>query len=86
MGDYEFVDKDDKQLLRVLMAFMDEFNENYTVLENIKSKNIDSISRFGYRTKKDKLRGTISYTLSGIQPSREEIERQVRSFIQMKNL
>jgi hypothetical protein len=86
MGDYEFVDKDDKQLLKVLMTLMDEFFENYTVLENIKTKNVDSIPRHGYRTKKDKLRGTLNYVLSGIQPSREEVERQVRSFIQMKNL
>ena len=86
MGEFEFVDKDDRQLLKVLLTFMDEFFENYTVLENIKTKTVDSISRFGYRTNKKKLRGTINYVLSGIQPSREEVERQVRSFIQMKNL
>ena len=86
MGDYEFVDKDDRQLLNVLMTFMDDFFENYTVLENIKTKNVDTIPRRGYRTKKEKLRGTLNYVLSGIQPSREEVERQVRAFIQMKNL
>jgi hypothetical protein len=86
MGDYEFVDKDEKQLLRVLMTFMDEFFQNHTIFENIKTKNVDSIPRYGYRPTKEKLRRTLNYVLSGIQPSREEVERQVRSFIQMKNL
>ncbi len=49
MGDNEFVDKDDKQLLKVLMTFMDGFFQNYTVLENIKTKNVDTIPRYGYR-------------------------------------
>jgi hypothetical protein len=86
MGNYEFVEKDEKQLLKVLMTFLDEFFQNYTVLENIKTKNVDTLPRFGYRTKKEKLRGTLNYVLSGIQPSREEVERQVRSYLQIKNL
>ena len=43
MGDFEFVDKDEKQLLKVLMTFMDEFFQNYTILENVKTKNVDTI-------------------------------------------
>jgi hypothetical protein len=56
MGDFDYIDKDDRQLLKVLMTFMDEFLQNYTVLENIKTKNVDTIPRYGYRPTKEKLK------------------------------
>ena len=85
-SEFNTTDYDERQLLKVMMKFMDEFMDSRTVLENILSRRVDNMPRHNYRQKSERHRNTVSYLFSGIQPSRQEVERQVRSFIQMKNL
>jgi len=56
------------------------------VIENIQISDTNSLHKNGYRYNNERIRSNLSYSFSGIQPSREEIERQVLAFIQIKNL
>ena len=86
MNKYDYVDPDDKTLYRVMMSFMDYFVNEYTVIENVQTSDKNCLHNNGYRYNNERNRSVVSYSFSGIKPSRDEVERQVRSFIQMKNL
>ncbi len=74
------------KLFRIMMNFMDDFFENHLVIDNKKEKKDKELQYKGYRPTKERVRIKVSYEFSGIIPSREEIEAQVKTFLQMKNL
>jgi hypothetical protein len=74
------------ELLKIMLKFLDDFFEDHLVIENKKEKLEHNWQRKGYRSSRERNRMTLSYKLSGIVPSREEMESQVRAFIQMKKL
>ena len=86
LNDYDYVDPDDKTLSRVMMSFMDQFINDYTVIENTHTSEQNTLHKNGYRYNNERTQSKLSYSFSGIQPSREEVERQVLAFIQIKNL
>ena len=65
---------------------MDDFFENHLVLQNKKERVDSNIQQSGYRPTKERIRNNISYQLSGVVPSRNEIDSQIKTFIQIKNL
>ncbi len=65
---------------------MDDFFKNHLVLENKKEKVDSNLQRSGYRPTKERIRNNISYQLCGVVPSRNEIDSQIKTFIQIKNL
>jgi hypothetical protein len=80
-NEFDTNEYDERQLLKVMMKFIDEFMDSRTVLENIRSRRVDNMPRHNYRQKSERHRNTVSYLFSGIQPSRQEVERQVRAII-----
>jgi len=75
-----------KELGKIIMSFMDEFVQSYTVLQDFTTRNVDSLPKSGYRDTPIKKNETQSFKFSGLSSNREEVERLVRSFIQIKNL
>lgn len=86
LNEYNYSNPDGNTLFRVMMSFMDHFVNEYTIIENTHKSNSYNFHKNGYRYDKQRNRSNISYSFSGIQPSRDEIERQVMAFIQLKNL
>jgi hypothetical protein len=74
------------ELVKIMMKFLDDFFEDYLVIEKKKEKVDNNWQRKGYRVTRDRNRISLSYQISGIVPSREEMESQVRAFLQMKKL
>jgi hypothetical protein len=72
------------ELVKIMMKFLDDFFEDYLVIENKKEKVDNNWQRKGFRAVRDRTRVSLSYKITGIIPSREEMESQVRAFIQMK--
>lgn len=81
-----FENRHDNELIKIMMKFMDQFFEDHLVLENKKETLDSNLQKKGYRPIKERTRSSIDFKLSGIVPSRNEVERQVRAFVQMKNL
>jgi len=74
------------ELFMIIMRFLDDFFEDHLVLENKKEKLEHNWQWKGYRPTRDRNRISLYYKLTGIVPSRQEMESKVRAFIQMKNL
>ena len=86
LNEFNYSDPDDRTLFKVMMTYMDHFINGHSVIENIRIRDQNSLHINGYRYNNERVRSDLSYSISGIQPSREEIERQVMAFIQLKHL
>ena len=58
-NEFETTEYDDKQLLKVMMKFIDEFMDSRTVLENIRSRRVDNMPRHLYRQKSERHRESL---------------------------
>ncbi|MCK4560948.1 MAG: hypothetical protein KAV45_14295 [Calditrichia bacterium] len=67
-NEFDTSEYDERQLLKVLMKFLDEFMDSRTVLENIRSRRVDNMPRHNYRQKSERHRNTISSLFSCIRP------------------
>ena len=74
------------ELLKILLTFLDDFFENHLVIESKKVAETLGFPKSGYRGTKSRDRKYVSYQISGIIPSREEIESQIRTFLHLNNL
>jgi len=74
------------ELLKILLTFMDDFFENHLVIESKKVTEKLGFPKSGYRATKNREQQNVAYQISGIIPSREEIESQIRTFLHTKNL
>ena len=75
-----------KELVKIIMTFMDEFVQSYTVLQNFNTRNVDSLPKSGYRDTPIKKRETLSFKFSGLSPSRKDLESEVNIFVEMDAL
>ncbi len=71
---------DRKSRKDLIMSYMDEFVQNYHVVESLGNEKDGGFS-LGYRPTKERKEGTVKFQLDFIQPSREEIELTVDSWI-----
>ncbi len=58
-----------KELTKIIMSFMDEFVQSYTVLQDFNTRNVDSLRKSGYRDTPIKKKETLSFKSSGLSPS-----------------
>lgn len=72
-----------KELLKIIMSFMDEFVQSYTILQDINTRNVDSLPKSRYRDTSIKKKETLSFKFSGLSPSRKDLESEVNIFVEM---
>ena len=58
-NEFNTTEYDERQLLKVMMKFLDEFMDSRTVLENIRSRRVDNMSRHLYRQKFERHRESL---------------------------
>jgi hypothetical protein len=63
-----------KELVKIIMSFVDEFVQSYTILQDFKSRSVDSLPKSGYRDTPFKKKETLSFRFSGLSPSRKDLE------------
>jgi hypothetical protein len=71
-----------KELVKILMSFMDEFVTRYTVLEELKVNLGEHPTASGYSDTPKKTRTTYSFKFESIQPQRKELENEVKVFVE----
>jgi len=81
---YRDPNRDELQIL--IMRFLDDFMESHLIIENKKERHISDLQKKGYRPTKERQKSELIYRFSGIIPSREELEKQVKVFIEMNKL
>ena len=71
-----------KELIKIIMSFMDEFVTRYTVLEELKVNLGENPTPSGYSDTPKKTRTTYSFKFDSIQPKRKELENEVKVFFE----
>ena len=72
-----------RELVKIIMSFMDEFVQSYTVLQDFNTRNVDSLPKSGYRDTPIKKNETLSFKFSGLSPGRKDLENEVNIFVEM---
>lgn len=63
-----------KEIIKIIMSFMDEFVQSYTILQEFTTRNVDTLPKSGYRDTPIKKKETLSFKSTGLSPGRKTLK------------